>query len=419
MVWAVTLSLRSGDAAGPACLSCSVCLLTAWGCPAILLWPQQHGQYGWDNRGQFSFALNQNARSWEKARKEDFGVGSGRAARGWSPQSCSEPCWHSPVGAAESPHAPTLGDVSPPAHLLPQCYVCRCSNCWAPQPMLFLMLQEKSKYFSSPTRAAQRERLSWEEDCFLLAPLCLPYVYHSVCKNSLHPLRTQPPTEFCTFRTTSPHTASTLPDTSIATAANTAWLDRAPGRLQQYRLIQALHILFWRPVLAQKDLTPRQVRMYFLQELSTALALHLPALAAHLWRSILSCGIHSWKEKLQRKCVSPNRLTCSTLFYPRELQNNCWSSARLLKTFCKDYGSAGKRRERNQVFAFSRDYALHKPMHVTVLKLASLVTLQTSTDRGTDHFLFFTVRSSLVLGWIWVVLPPSPSPGDSFSWHFS
>lgn len=206
MVWAVTSSLSSGDAAGPAYLSCSVCLLTAWGCPAILLWPQQHGQYGWDNCGQFSFALNQNAHSWEKARKEDFGVGGGTAARGWSPQSCSEPCWHSPVGAAESPHAPILGDVSPPAHLLPQCYVCRCSNCWAPQPMLFVMLQEKSKYFSSPTRAAQRERLSWKQDCFLLAPLCLPYVYHSVCKNSLHPLRTQPPTEFCTFRTTSPHT---------------------------------------------------------------------------------------------------------------------------------------------------------------------------------------------------------------------
>lgn len=138
------------------------------------------------------------------------------------------------------------------------------------------------------------------------------------------------------------HTASTLPNTSTATAANTAWLDRAPGRLQQYRLIQALHILFWRAVLAQKDLTLRQVRMYFLQELSTALALHLPALAAHLWRSILNHGIRSWKEKLQRKCVSPNRLTCSTLFYPENYKTTAEALPDFSKPFVRIMAVQGK-----------------------------------------------------------------------------
>lgn len=131
--------------------------------------------------------------------------------RWWdSMRGCCEPCWHSSVGTAESPHASTL--VCQMSVLLltsPQCYVCRHQNCWTPQPMLLLMLQEKSKYFSSPTRAAQCERLSWKQDCFLLAPLCLPYVYHSVCKNILYPRRAQPPTEFCTCRTTSPHTQLT------------------------------------------------------------------------------------------------------------------------------------------------------------------------------------------------------------------
>lgn len=44
----------------------------------------------------------------------------------------------------------------------------------------------------------------------------------------------------------------------------TAWA----GSLQQYRLTQAIRNLLWRAVLAQKDLTPKQVHMYFLQEQS-------------------------------------------------------------------------------------------------------------------------------------------------------
>lgn len=227
-------------------------------------------------------------------------------------------------------------------------------------------------FFCFNQSSTRWDKVSGKYGCFLLAPLCLVYVYHGIDKNGLHPLHAQPPTELHTARPSSLHRQlGVLLSTSASSAINAKLF-----------LTGKLKICSWQA-------HPELHRIYF--EVNNTACLEGPDSQAGIhvlppgpkYRIIASfvcvcCTdtlvekrIKPWhlflKEKFsEKKNVSQQaRLQCSVL--PQGSKKHPLKFCPTSLSLFKDYDGAGKGKERSLVIAFSGDCILYKPLHTTAL----------------------------------------------------